>query len=142
MRVTYTATLSAREKPVMRVSALLPAERARRGTRTGTRALSCFKQAILVIPWLLDGARVTQLAGDHVISRFTCYSYLHEALDVLAAQAPSLRSALVAAKLAGYDYVIIDGTLVETDRCRTPGPTPEWICGGRASMNNTAGTSR
>jgi hypothetical protein len=124
MSVTYTATLTVREQTVLRVSSLLNAERRRRGTRAGTRALSCFKQAILVIRWLIDGTRLTQLATDNAIGRSTAYSYLHEGLAVLAAQAPSLHSALLAAKIAGYDYVIIDGTLIETDRCRTPGPTP------------------
>ncbi len=125
MSVTYTATLPVGEQTVAHVSSLLYAERRRRGTRTGTRALSCYQQAILVSRWLLDGTRVSQLAVDvdHQISRSTCYEYLHEALEVLAAQAPGLHSALLAAKIAGYDYVIIDGTLVETDRCRTPGPT-------------------
>jgi hypothetical protein len=41
---------------------------------------------------------------------------------VIAAHAPSLQSALLAAKMAGYAHVSIDGTLIETDRCRTPGP--------------------
>jgi hypothetical protein len=27
-------------------------------------------------------------------------------------------------RMAGHTHVIIDGTLIETDRCRTPGPTP------------------
>ncbi|MFC3994089.1 HARBI1 family protein, partial [Actinoplanes siamensis] len=36
---------------------------------------------------------------------------------------PSLHGALLAAKAAGHDHVNIDGILVETDRCRTPGPT-------------------
>lgn len=26
--------------------------------------------------------------------------------------------------MAGYDHVNVDGTLIETDQCRTPGPTP------------------
>ena len=124
MSVTYVATLTAREQTVLRVSSLLHAGRRRRGTRAGTRLLSCYDHAVLVIRWLLDGTRVTQLATDNQIGRTTCYDNLHEALDVLAAQAPALHSALLAAKAAGYDYVIIDGTLVETDRCRTPGPTP------------------
>jgi hypothetical protein len=49
---------------VLFVSALLHAERVRRGTRAGTRALSCFAQAIMVIRWLRDGTRVAQLAAD------------------------------------------------------------------------------
>ena len=109
MSVTYTATLTVREETVLFVSGLLHAERQRRGTRTGTRALSCFKQAILVIRWFLDGTRIKQLAGDNTIGRSTAYDYLHEGLAVLATQAPSLEAALLAAKMAGYDHVNIDG---------------------------------
>lgn len=118
-----TTTLPVREQTVLEVSALLHAQRRRRGTRAGTRVLSCYWQAVLVVRWLLDDTRVAQLAGDNRIGRSTCYEYLHEALGVLAEQAPGLHSALLAAKMAGYDYVIIDGALVETDRCRTPEPT-------------------
>lgn len=123
MSVTYTATLTTREQTVLRVSSLLHADRRQRGTRAGTRVLRCFDHAVMVIRWLLDGTRVTQLAADYQIGRSTCYDNLHQALNVLAAQAPGLHSALLAAKAAGYNYVIIDGTLIETDRCRTPGPT-------------------
>src|SRR4029450_946585 len=124
MSVTYTATLPVREETVLFLSGLLHAERQRLGTRAGTRAVGCFKQAILVLRWLLDGTRVTQLAADNEISRSTGYAYLHEGITVLAAQAPGLHSVLLAAKMAGYGHLNIDGTLIETDRCRTPGPTP------------------
>ena len=92
MSVTYTATLTVREETVLFVSSLLHDERQRRGTRAGTRALSCCKQAILVIRWFLDGTRVAQLAGDNAIGRSTAYAYLHEGLAVLAAQAPNLEA--------------------------------------------------
>jgi hypothetical protein len=115
MSVTYTATLSVHEATVLYVSSLLHAERLHRDTR----ALSCFKQATLVIRWFLDGTRVAQLAVDNAIGRSTAYDYLHEGIWVLAAQAPSLEAALLAAKMAGYNHVNIDGTLIETDRCRT-----------------------
>src|SRR5213083_1327794 len=107
MSVTYTATLSVREETVLFVSGLLHAERQRRGTRAGTRALGCFRQAVLVLRWLLDGTRVTQLAADTGISRSTGYAYLHEGIAVLAAQAPGLSSALLAAKMAGYAHLTI-----------------------------------
>jgi DDE superfamily endonuclease len=124
MSVTYTAALPVREETVLFLSGLPHAERQRLGTRAGTRGLGCFKQAILVLRWLLDGTRITQLANDNQISRSTGYTYLHEGITVLAARAPGLSSVLLAAKMAGYAHVTIDGTLIETDRCRTPGPTP------------------
>ena len=75
MSVTYTATLPMRDQTAMFLSALLQAERQRRGTRTGTRALGCFKQAILILRWFLDGTRLTQLAIDNGIGRSTAYDY-------------------------------------------------------------------
>lgn len=124
MSVTYTATLPVGEHTVLFLSGLLHAERRRLGTRAGTRVLGCYRQAILVLRWLLDGTRITQLAADNQVSRSTGYTYLHEGLTVLAAHAPGLPAVLLAAKIAGYAHVTIDGTLIETDRCRTPGPTP------------------
>jgi hypothetical protein len=123
MSVTYTAVLPVREHTVDVLAGLLATERARRGTRAGTRSLPCRDQAILVLRWLLDNTRMRQLARDNQISLSTGYDYLHEGIDVLAARSPSLHNALLAAKAAGHDYVNIDGILVETDRCRTPGPT-------------------
>jgi hypothetical protein len=110
MSVTYVATLSVREETVLFVSSRLHAERQRRGTRNGTRALGCFKQAILVIRWFLDGTRVAQLAVDNAIGRSTAYDYLHEGVDALAAAAPSLHAVQLAAKMAGYDHVNIDAS--------------------------------
>jgi hypothetical protein len=86
--------------------------------------LGCFKQAVLVIRWFLDNTCIAQLAAGNGISRSTCYDYLHEGIDALAYQAPKLESALLAAKTAGHGHIDIDGTLIYTDRCRTPGPTP------------------
>lgn len=123
MSVTYTATLPARERTVVFLTSLLDDERRRRGTRAGRRALTTLGHAVLVLRWFLDATRVAQLATDNDISTSTTYSYLHEGIDVLARRAPKLESALLAAKMAGHGHISIDGTLIETDRCRTPGPT-------------------
>jgi hypothetical protein len=123
MSVTYTATLPVRDQTVSYLSSLLHAERVRRGTRTGSRVLTPFKQSVLVLRWFLDGTRVQQLAVDNAIGKSTVYAYLDEGFTVLAAQAPALESALLAAKMAGHSHISIDGTLIETDRVRTPGPT-------------------
>jgi hypothetical protein len=142
MSVTCTATLPVREQTVLYLSSLPYAERARRGTRTGSRVLTPFTQSVLVLRWFLDGTRVRQLAVDNAIGKSTVYAYLDEGFTVLAAQAPALDSALPAAKMAGHSHISIDGTLIETDRVRTPDPPTAWTCGGRASTPTTAGTSR
>ena len=136
MSVTYTATLPVRDQTVLFLSGLLHAERIQRGTRTGTRALGCFKQAVLILRWFLDGSRLAQLAADNAIGKSTAYDYPHEGITVLAARAPSLESVLQAAKTAGYPHLNIDGTLIETDRVATPGPTPGvdlWWSGKHAN---------
>jgi hypothetical protein len=121
--VSYTAVLPVRESTVLFVSGLLAAERRRRGTRGRRRALGCYRQAVLVLRWFLDGTRLAQLAADNRIGSSTAYRYLHEGIDVLAAAAPGLRGALLAARAAGHPHVTVDGTLVRADRCAMPGPT-------------------
>jgi hypothetical protein len=129
--VTYTAVLPVAEETVHFVSGLLAAERRRRGTRGRRRALGCYRQAVLVLRWFLDGTRLAQLAADNRIGRSTAYRYLLEGIDVLAAAAPGLRGALLAARAAGHSHVTVDGTLIRTDRCHVPGPTARTDRSGR-----------
>src|SRR5919202_162946 len=129
--VTYSAVLPVSEETVQFVSALLAAERRRRGTRGRRRALGCYRQAVLVLRWFLDGTRLVQLAADNAIGRSTAYRYLHEGIDVLAERAPGLRGALLAARAAGHSHVTVEGTLVRTDRCHVPGPTARTDRSGR-----------
>src|SRR3954453_20961662 len=131
MSVIYTAVLPVSEETVLFVSGLLAAEQRRRRTRRRRRALGCYRQAVLVRRWLLDGSRLAQLAADNHIGRSTGYRYLHEGIDVLAAAAPGLRGALLAARAAGYAHVTVDGTLIRTDRCQVPGPTARTDRSGR-----------
>jgi hypothetical protein len=67
---------------------LLRSHRRRLRTRKGTRSLGVFKQAVLVLRWFIDGARLSQLARDNGISLPTApptaYRYLHEGLTMLA----------------------------------------------------------
>jgi hypothetical protein len=121
--VTYTAVLPIGESTVARLVALLEAERAQRRTRPGRRAVDTKQQAVLVLRWFCDATRVVQLATDNRISLASAYRYLHEGIDVLAAAAPGLYGALLAARAAGHTHVQLDGTLVRTDRSKAAGPT-------------------
>jgi hypothetical protein len=123
MSVSYTAVLNVSEDSVLFLSALLAAERARRGTRKDTRSLSTYRQAVLVLRWFLDDARMSALAVDNAISSSTAYAYRDEAIAVPAARKPGLHGALLAAKAAGHSHVIAGGTLIHTDRTHAPGPT-------------------
>ena len=121
--VTYTAVLPVADETVHFVSALLAADRRRRRTRPKRRALGCYRQAVLLLRWFIYGTRLVQLATDNAIGRSTAYRHPHEGIDVLAAAAPGLRGALLAARAAGHPHVTVDGTLIRTDRCHAPGPT-------------------
>ena len=94
----------------------------RRGTRTGTQALGTHKHAVLVLRWLFDDARMSQLARDNDIGVSTAYDYRDEAITVLADRKPSLHGALLAAK-GGHSHVLVDGTLISHRPDLHPGPT-------------------
>lgn len=48
--------------------------------------------------------------------RGVCYRYLHEAIDVIAEQAPELHDVLDRAKREQWSHLTLDGTLIEIDR--------------------------
>ena len=116
--ITYRATLDVSRELAWYVSGLLLAERRRRGTPRGSRALTCFWQAVLGLRWFRDSTAIDALARDHGISRATGYRYTGEVIEVLAAQAPDLPEALERAMAGGAAYVILDGKIIGCDRCR------------------------
>jgi len=120
--IAYSATLDVPEDTATLLVELLVAERLRRGTGIGARAASCYEQAVLVLRWFREDTGMPTLAGDARVSIATGYRYLHEGIDVLAAHAPDLHSVLERGKAAGWSHVTVDGTLIATDRCRTPNP--------------------
>src|SRR4051794_25341255 len=120
--ITYSATLDVPAETATLLTELLVAERLRRGTGIGARAASARDQAILVLRWFRQDADLKVLAADTRISLATGYRYLHEGIDVLAAQAPDLHQVLQAGQAAGWTHVALDGTLIATDRCRTVNP--------------------
>ena len=99
------------------VSELLADHRRELGTRDGTRALTCWKQAVFALAWFRDRPDIRRLGAGFGISQATAYRYKDEAVDVLASRAPSLSEALDKAAEQGFPYLILDGTLISSDRC-------------------------
>ncbi|WP_327259661.1 transposase family protein [Streptomyces sp. NBC_01240] len=114
--VTYVATLDVPRRVVEYLSRLLAAHRRRIGTPKGSRALGPFRQAVLVLRWFRERGCVHGLARDAGVSQATGYRYLHEGIDVLAEQAPDLHEVLDHCRREGMTHVILDGTLIESDR--------------------------
>ena len=133
--LTYPATLDVPEEAATLLVELLAAERLRRGTGIGARAASCRTQAVLVLRWFREDIGMPTLARDAGVSPATGYRYLHEGIDVLAAQTPDLHEVLAAGKAAGWTHVTLDGTLITTDRCRATNPETGhdlWFSGKHA----------
>jgi hypothetical protein len=118
--IAYRATLDVPRELVRFTAKLLAAERRRRGTPAGSRALTCFWEAVLALRWFRDRTSPGALARDHGISRATAYRYIDEVIDVLAEQAPDLRQALERARKTGFSHVILDGKIIPADRCKEP----------------------
>lgn len=114
--IAYPAMLDVPRELVTFLAGLLAEERAARGTRTGARALSCGKQALFALVWFRERRDVALIGRGLGISPATSYRYLHEAIDVLAEQAPDLHHTLARGREQGWSHVILDGKVVDTDR--------------------------
>ena len=115
--IAYRAMLDVPRELVTELAGLLRAERRARGTRKGTRLLTCFRQALLVLVWMRTRGEVEVIGAGFGVPRATAYRYRDEALTVLAAQAPDLHEALQEVAEQGWSHVVVDGKLIRTDRC-------------------------
>jgi DDE superfamily endonuclease len=115
--LSYRVTLDVPFQLAVFVSRLLGEHRREIGTRDGTRALTCWKQAMFALAWFRDRPDIRRLGEGFGISQATACRYKDEAVEVLAGKAPSLREALGKAVDQGLPYLILDGTLISSDRC-------------------------
>ena len=115
--LSYRVTLDVPFQLAVFVSRLLAGHRRELGTRAGTRALTCWKQAVFALAWFRDRPDIRRLGAGFGISQATACRYKDEAAEVLAAKAPTLHEALDKAVEQGLPYLILDGTLVASDRC-------------------------
>ena len=115
--IHYRVSLDVPVQLLLKVSNLLEKHRAELGTRNGTRALTCWQQAKFILAWFRDKPDLRRLGEGFGISQSTAYRYKDEGVAILAREAPSLEEALGKAAEQGFPYVILDGTLISSDRC-------------------------
>jgi hypothetical protein len=113
--VSHRASLNVSAPVLKAVTGWIARHRRRPGTRPAQRAGTVHIQ-VLVLRWLRHRLDVRTLALAAGVSIATAYRYLHEALDVIAAQAPKLPDVLARASAADLAFLCLDGTLVPTDR--------------------------
>ncbi|MBH1934162.1 transposase family protein [Streptomyces sp. AV19] len=92
----------------------------RRELKSPWRRLGCFKQALLALSHLRKNETFAQVGAGFGVSESTAWRYVDETLEILASWAPGLREALVG--LGEGDFVIVDGTLIPTDRIAVDEP--------------------
>jgi hypothetical protein len=100
------------------LSAKLRQRRQELGTRW--RRLSAGRQALLTLAHLRNGHPYAQLAAGFGIGTTTAYRYITEAVEVLAALAPTLAEAVRTA--SSKAFVLLDGTLLPIDRIAADRP--------------------
>jgi hypothetical protein len=133
--VSYVAMLDVPKELIHHLARLLAAHRKTRGTRRGRRALTCHRQALLILVWFRKAEDPALLGAGFGISRATAYRYLTEGITVLTAHSPDLHQALRRAADDGWAFVILDGKVFRTDRCaqltanRDGKPVHAWYSG-------------
>jgi hypothetical protein len=116
--IAYPSTIPLSQRTLTHLADLLRAERVRRGTRY--RCLDPGRQALLVLAHLRNGDTPARLAAGFAVSPTTAWRYIREAVDLLAATAPTLTQAMTS--IGRLAYAILDGTLIPTDRIAAQRP--------------------
>ncbi|MFE3527065.1 transposase family protein [Streptomyces sp. NPDC059161] len=116
--LVYPSSIDLSSRTLRFLTAGLRARRQEIGTRW--RRLSVGRQALLVLAHLRCGDTYAQLAAGFRIGIATVYRYIREAVDVLAAIAPTLAEAMSTMRTKAF--VILDGTLLPIDRIAADTP--------------------
>ena len=117
--LVYPSGIDLSSSALRTLSGLLTARRRELGTRW--RRLPADRPALLVLAHLRCGHTCAQLAAGFGVETSTVARYVAEAVEILAALAPGLATAVRAA--ARKAFVILDGTLLPIDRIAADRPS-------------------
>jgi hypothetical protein len=96
--------------------------RHRKSMRSPWRRLNPGRQALLVLVYLRKGETYAELGAGFGVSTATAWRYVEETVGLLSARSPKLGQALRKAQRDGLHYLVLDGTLICTDRIKADGP--------------------
>jgi hypothetical protein len=80
------------------------------------------RQALLVLVYLRKDETFAEISAGFEVSATTAWRYVEETVMLLSARSPKLRQALRKAAKDGLTHVILDGTLIHTDRVKADRP--------------------
>ncbi|WP_054813369.1 IS5/IS1182 family transposase [Nocardia arizonensis] len=116
----YRSTLPLSRQTLTYVAGLI--RRHRTGIGSVWRKLDPSRQALLVLAYLRRAETFSDLGAGFEVSTTTAWRYVEETVELLAARAPTLRSALRRAKRRGHAYLVLDGTVIAIDRVAADRP--------------------
>jgi hypothetical protein len=96
--------------------------RHRKSMRSVWRRLNPGQQALLVLVYLRKGETFSELGAGFRVSTATAWRYVEETVALLSARSPKLTAALRKAQRDGLHYLVLDGTLIHTDRIKADRP--------------------
>jgi hypothetical protein len=86
------------------------------------RLLNPGQQALLVLVYLRKDETFAEMSAGFAVSATTAWRYVEETVMLLSARSPKLAQALRKAARDGLTHVILDGTLIHTDRVKADRP--------------------
>ena len=110
--LSYPAAIPLSTRSLNHLATLI--RRHRTARRSRWRRLDPGRQALLALAHLRNGDTLTRLACGFEIGVATAWRYVREAINLLAATADDLNTAM--ARIRVLAYAILDGTLVPIDR--------------------------
>ncbi|MGW7141900.1 transposase family protein [Streptomyces xanthophaeus] len=116
--LVYPSSIDLSSRTLRHLTGQLAVRQRKIGTRW--RRLPAGRQALLALAHLRCGDTYAQLATGFGIGVATLYRYIREAIEVLAARAPTLAEAVETARAKAF--VILDGTLLPIDRIAADTP--------------------
>lgn len=116
--LVYPSSIDLSSRTLRYLTGRLAVRRGEIGTRW--RRLTAGRQALPALAHLRCGDTYVQLAARFGIGIATAYRYIREAVDVLAALAPTLAEAIRIARTKAF--VILDGTHLPIDRIAADTP--------------------
>jgi hypothetical protein len=77
---------------------------------------------LLVLVYLRKGETFAEISAGFAVSATTAWRYVEETVMLLSARSPKLAQAVRKAVRDGLTHVILDGTLIHTDRVKADRP--------------------
>lgn len=110
--MTYTAAIQVAPATLTYLSTALERQRIKKNTRY--RKLDTATQALVTIVYLRTNLTYAELAVGYGIDASTMWRNIDEGITLLAGRAIRLRDVLRLARKKGWEYLLVDGTLIST----------------------------